>query len=103
MSSYEGWPNWETWNVNLWLSNDQGLYDECIQIARENETIARTANVLDDWFHNMFLEPYEGDAPFQSGPIADWVNMSYQQVDWKEIAEYWIDRAQEIDEYEAGK
>jgi len=24
---YQGWKNYETWNLALWLSNDQGLYD----------------------------------------------------------------------------
>ena len=24
--SYNGWENYETWNVALWLQNDEGLY-----------------------------------------------------------------------------
>jgi hypothetical protein len=30
-TTYNGWTNYETWNVALWLQNDEGLYN----LARE--------------------------------------------------------------------
>ena len=27
MEGYNGWKNYETWNVALWLGNDEGLYN----------------------------------------------------------------------------
>ena len=26
--TYNGWTNWETWNVALWVQNDEGFYRE---------------------------------------------------------------------------
>jgi hypothetical protein len=34
MSDYNGWTNWETWNTNLWLNNDESTYYEARRICR---------------------------------------------------------------------
>lgn len=33
-NTYNGWRNYETWNVALWLGNDEGLYRMAEQFRR---------------------------------------------------------------------
>jgi hypothetical protein len=34
MSSYNGWRNWETWNVNTWINSEEPLYRAAVEYAR---------------------------------------------------------------------
>ena len=36
-TTYNGWENYETWNVALWLQNDEGLYNLAME-AGDYET-----------------------------------------------------------------
>ena len=34
MSTYNGWKNYQTWNVALWIGNDEGMYRAAVDFAR---------------------------------------------------------------------
>jgi hypothetical protein len=36
-NTYHGWKNWATWNVALWLGNDEWLYKLSRRFVRYNE------------------------------------------------------------------
>src|SRR5437870_5436518 len=45
--TYNGWSNYETWAVALWIDNDQGTYNEARRMAREAaEEAAESADDL---------------------------------------------------------
>jgi hypothetical protein len=46
--SYNGWENYETWNVALWINNDQSLYN----IAREAGDYEAFAEFMIDDFND---------------------------------------------------
>ena len=35
--TYEGWKNYETWNVSLWLNNDEPLYRGAVEFMKDYE------------------------------------------------------------------
>ena len=43
--NYNGWKNWATWNVALWIQNDQSLYTA----AKECRTYSSLVNILEEF------------------------------------------------------
>ena len=91
--TYNGWTNYETWNVALWLGNDEGTYNlvrEMAQEARESDRAttgymgATPALVLADALEDMVktMAPDLGASMF-----ADLLGAALSDVRWYEIAE----------------
>lgn len=69
---YNGYTNWETWNLNLWASNDENLY----------------RNIRGKHFTDDFAEAVGWEAFPQGTPDMDGVE-DMAKVDWQEIADAW--------------
>lgn len=82
--TYNGWSNYETWAVNLWLTNDEGSYHWLTEIVRK----AASGEVKDYAAAEMLKEWVEGNAPDLGASVySDLLTSALGEVDWLEIVE----------------
>ena len=74
--SYEGWANWATWQVNLWVDNEEFVYKSKIRQGRRCDFDKDSAK-------EFFLEWFP-----KGTPDMDSVK-ELDAVDWEEIASTW--------------
>jgi hypothetical protein len=75
--AYNGWTNRVTWNVNLWIMNDEGLYNSWVEFSRNIE-------YWNESYVKYFVKSYmEGGTPDMESA------KEYDNVNWQEIAESW--------------
>jgi len=90
---YNGWKNYETWDVVLWIDNDQGLQEEVLDLGRE---VAEDAPFADN-----IKEIIEAMAPeLEASMFSDLLNSALSEVDWYELAIAYHAQIKENDEYE---
>jgi hypothetical protein len=70
---YNGWVNYETWNVNLWATNEEPTYHRLVESKPFTE---QTAAVLG-------FELFPNGTPDMDDPS------DMRKVDWTEIAAAW--------------
>lgn len=109
--TYNGWTNYETWNVALWIDNEEGSYgfwneqaQECWDQTREEDdketrgdyAVSTLANRLEDHFRDASQELLD-NANAGSSVWADLLGAALSEVNWREIA---VGRMESVDKGE---
>lgn len=92
---YNGWANYETWNVNLWLTNDEGTYSmltEAVEeVCRDADDRTDAEQALADRIAAMCDEFYFAEAlEACAGPAADLLGAAISSINYREIADHYV-------------
>lgn len=111
-TTYNGWANYQTWAVILWLENDRGTYESVLELTRDTISEESTSeywsveqsnryNVADaikdqveEWTTDEEMDE-NSHGMVLAGLGRDLMGYALACVDWHEIADAWIDRATE--------
>ena len=74
MSKYNGWTNWETWNVMLWVTNEEPLY-------RRVRSFVRCHILTESRVQDFMLEIFPEGTPDMDGVH------EMDRVNWFELSE----------------
>ena len=93
---HNGWYNYETWLVKLWIDNEEGssrYWDETAQEvyddAEADGTFTRDERAALD-LADRLKDEFEEAQPEVTGFWADLLNAAMSEVNWHEIAEHYI-------------
>lgn len=108
---YNGWTNYETWVVKLWMDNDEGSYRYWQETAEElwddnerdsDEFCRAMADRLKDE-HEASSQDILVHAHATSSVFSDLIGAALSEVNWYEIAESYVSELPEKETEEANE
>lgn len=79
---YNGWTNWETWNVALWIDNEEVLYHQKRRFLNRTLHLSSFRQLFKDWIKQ---EVFPNGTPDMKS--AD----EMENVNYDEIREHWVE------------
>ena len=79
-TTFNGWTNYETWNVALWINNDESLYHLACDTARDGGNYAEFCEVMSRCYDSLETP----DGVQWAGPSVNTIAMNemmYELVD----------------------
>jgi hypothetical protein len=93
-TGYQGWTNYETWAVKLWIDNDQTTQEFWLECARHWKNEPSTSDVWSQAesakfnLADLLKDQFEEANPIKDASVyADLMNAALSEVNWVEIAE----------------
>jgi hypothetical protein len=100
--TYNGWPNYETWLVNVWMDNEEAGQRFYAERAREvyadaepRHTLTREETARID-YADWLKEHVHENRPELPGMYSDLLGAALGSVNWDRLARHWIDAAVEV-------
>ena len=88
---HNGWTNYETWVVALWIDNEHGSQDAAREEAarcQEDQTQQVAATIM---LADILKAEHEGSLPELTGFASDLLKAAMSEVNWYEIAEHLVE------------
>jgi hypothetical protein len=94
---YNGWANYETWAVALWIDNEEATYlerrgmaEESWEEAEADDHFTRSQRARIDFADDLKEWIAAGQPELEASLWSDLLSAALSEVDWLEIADNWL-------------
>jgi hypothetical protein len=83
-NTYNGWTNWETWQILLWATNDEGLYRETTEFVNFYAWRTGFEQKVRIFFRTMFPEGTPDMDSYEEMHNVNWEEITQALLEWDE-------------------